>query len=55
VREIAQRIRQVDLTRAGDAAAGVASGRLAAGDFEGGKSGAVGVLTHLGFTVKEKA
>ena len=29
--------------------------RLASGDFEGGKSGAVAVLTKLGFTVKNKA
>jgi hypothetical protein len=29
--------------------------RLAPGDFEGGKTGAVAVLTKLGFTVKEKA
>ena len=28
--------------------------RLASGDFEGGKSGAVAVLGSLGFTVKEK-
>jgi hypothetical protein len=28
--------------------------RLGAGDFEGGKSGAVAVLTKLGFTVQEK-
>jgi hypothetical protein len=28
--------------------------RLASGDFEGGKSGAVKVLGDLGFTVKEK-
>ena len=28
--------------------------RLAPGDFEGGKSGAVKVLSHLGFTVQEK-
>jgi hypothetical protein len=28
--------------------------RLAPGDFEGGKSGAVTVLTKLGFTVREK-
>jgi hypothetical protein len=28
--------------------------RLAAGDFEGGKSGAVAVLTKLGFTVEDK-
>jgi hypothetical protein len=28
--------------------------RLASGDFEGGKSGAVKVLGRLGFTVKEK-
>jgi hypothetical protein len=27
--------------------------RLASGDFEGGKSGAVAVLTQLGFTVKQ--
>jgi hypothetical protein len=27
---------------------------LAPGDFEGGKSGAVAVLTKLGFTVKDK-
>ena len=29
--------------------------RLASGDFEGGKSGAVKVLGELGFTVKERA
>jgi hypothetical protein len=28
--------------------------RLASGDFEGGKSGAVSVLTNLGFKVQEK-
>jgi hypothetical protein len=28
--------------------------RLASGDFEGGKSGAVKVLSELGFTVQEK-
>jgi hypothetical protein len=28
--------------------------RLAPGDFEGGKAGAVSVLTKLGFTVQEK-
>ena len=28
--------------------------RLASGDFEGGKSGAVKVLEELGFTVKER-
>ena len=28
--------------------------RLASGDFEGGKSGAVRVLEHLGFTIKAK-
>jgi hypothetical protein len=28
--------------------------RLGSGDFEGGKSGAVAVLTKLGFTVEEK-
>jgi hypothetical protein len=28
--------------------------RLASGDFEGGKSGAVKVLGNLGFTVQEK-
>jgi hypothetical protein len=28
--------------------------RLASGDFEGGKSGAVAVLGKLGFTVQEK-
>jgi hypothetical protein len=28
--------------------------RLAAGDFEGGKSGAVKVLTELGFTVQPR-
>ena len=28
--------------------------RLAPGDFEGGKSGAVKVLSQLGFTVQEK-
>ena len=28
--------------------------RLAAGDFEGGKSGAVAVLTNLGFTIQAK-
>jgi hypothetical protein len=28
--------------------------RLGAGEFEGGKSGAVTVLQNLGFTVKEK-
>jgi hypothetical protein len=28
--------------------------RLASGDFEGGKSGAVKVLGELGFTVREK-
>jgi hypothetical protein len=28
--------------------------RLASGDFEGGKTGAVKVLGQLGFTVKEK-
>jgi hypothetical protein len=28
--------------------------RLGAGDFEGGKSGAVAVLTKLGFTVQDK-
>jgi hypothetical protein len=28
--------------------------RLGSGDFEGGKSGAVAVLTKLGFTVQEK-
>jgi len=28
--------------------------RLASGDFEGGKVGAVAVLTDLGFTVREK-
>jgi hypothetical protein len=28
--------------------------RLAPGDFEGGKSGAVAVLTKLGFTVQSK-
>jgi hypothetical protein len=28
--------------------------KLASGDFEGGKSGAVKVLTNLGFSVKEK-
>jgi hypothetical protein len=34
----------------------LASGkRLGSADFEGGKSGAVAVLTKLGFTVKEKA
>jgi hypothetical protein len=33
----------------------LASGqRLAAGDFEGGKGGAVAVLTKLGFTIEEK-
>jgi hypothetical protein len=29
--------------------------RLASGDFEGGKAGAVTVLRKLGFTVQEKA
>jgi hypothetical protein len=29
--------------------------RLASGDFEGGKSGAVTVLRNLGFTVEDKA
>jgi hypothetical protein len=29
-------------------------GRLASGDFEGGKSGAVKVLGQMGFTVQEK-
>lgn len=29
--------------------------RLASGDFEGGKSGAVKVLANLGFTVQPKA
>ena|ERR1700691_5117594 len=28
--------------------------RLASGDFEGGKSGAVKVLGHLGFTIEPK-
>jgi hypothetical protein len=28
--------------------------RLVPGDFEGGKSGAVAVLTKLGFTIEEK-
>ena len=28
--------------------------RLGSGDFEGGKSGAVAVLTRLGFTVQDK-
>jgi hypothetical protein len=28
--------------------------RLAAGDFEGGKSGAVAVLRNLGFTIQDK-
>jgi hypothetical protein len=28
--------------------------RLASGDFEGGKTGAVKVLTELGFTIKKK-
>jgi hypothetical protein len=28
--------------------------RLASGDFEGGKSGAVKVLEHLGFTIQTK-
>jgi hypothetical protein len=28
--------------------------RLASGDFEGGKSGAVRVLTQLGFTVQQR-
>jgi hypothetical protein len=28
--------------------------RLASGDFEGGKSGAVAVLTKLGFTIQTK-
>jgi hypothetical protein len=28
--------------------------RLAPGDFEGGKSGAVAVLTKLGFTIQDK-
>jgi hypothetical protein len=28
--------------------------RLGSGDFEGGKSGAVAVLTKLGFTVEDK-
>jgi hypothetical protein len=28
--------------------------RLGSGDFEGGKSGAVAVLTKLGFTVQDK-
>jgi hypothetical protein len=28
--------------------------RLASGDFEGGKSGAVAVLTKLGFTIQDK-
>jgi hypothetical protein len=28
--------------------------RLASGDFEGGRSGAVAVLRHLGFTIVEK-
>ena len=28
--------------------------RLAPGDFEGGKSGAVAVLRNLGFTIEEK-
>jgi hypothetical protein len=28
--------------------------RLGSGDFEGGKAGAVGVLTNLGFTVQDK-
>lgn len=28
--------------------------RLAPGDFEGGQSGAVKVLSHLGFTVQAK-
>ena len=28
--------------------------RLGSGDFEGGKSGAVAVLTKLGFTVRDK-
>jgi hypothetical protein len=28
--------------------------RLASGDFEGGKSGAVAVLRDLGFTVEDK-
>ena len=28
--------------------------RLASGDFEGGKSGAVGVLQNMGFTVADK-
>jgi hypothetical protein len=28
--------------------------RLASGDFEGGKSGAVAVLRQLGFTIEEK-
>jgi hypothetical protein len=33
----------------------LASGhRLAPGDFEGGKAGAVSVLTTLGFTIEEK-
>jgi hypothetical protein len=29
--------------------------RLASGDFEGGKSGAVKVLTRLGFTVRSRS
>ncbi len=34
---------------------GFATGqRLGSGDFEGGKTGAVKVLGHLGFTVQEK-
>jgi len=28
--------------------------RLASGDFEGGKSGAVAVLRNLGFTIQDK-
>jgi len=28
--------------------------RLGSGDFEGGKSGAVAILTKLGFTVENK-
>ena len=28
--------------------------RLGSGDFEGGKSGAVAVLTKLGFTIRDK-
>jgi hypothetical protein len=28
--------------------------RLGSGDFEGGKSGAVAVLTTLGFTIQDK-